>query len=1111
MKKLITKRIVVDLLIIFVLSLTPLLWFKENSLMVGHDNVFPLDPKTFFIGRLFAWIGFNFGQNQSLIMGTIPIHLVDSLPSFLGFPLQITQKIVYVYWFFLMGLSAYILAWVINKESRVFKLTAAILYQFNFFILQGWFIGERTKFSAYIAMPLVLTVFLKVYRKELSILKGASIISLILFIFNAGGLFGISLYGGFFVALGAFIVFFSLLSLISKDRSAVKRIIFLALFSLLGFVLVNTYYILPAVSEFASRYTGDVQRSGGLSGFVDWASEISANSSYMNILRLQGISEWYDNPQHPYAKYFLTNPILILASFIFPILIFLSLVRIKEKEKLKIVVYFFIVFLLGIFFSAGTHPPFGFMYVFLLKFIPGFIAFRSPYFKFAPAIFLSVSFLVAFTLNSFNNNFRRILFVLFIVFILLYHYPYFIGNFFSWRAGYSTRNSVPDYVYEFGQWAEKNVKDERILLLPGTVPNWQYDAYQWGFLSLQSLPTLVTNKSVLSNDNKLNTEESQLLFDLYAAFNRRELEQVKEMILLLRIKYILVREDVSFDQKWTELSNPYQYENMLQNAYKFPEIKSFGKWKVYEVPFEILPQLFTTDSIDSLDAPIYTVLDYLSTKNATKFFTTDKDKNIVRKVDFSPIPFSKSILLPCINCFHQAPSVIEFPSRPILPDSPFYSLIILKEKLKKKNPDPKGSVYDDVGITLKRIAEIKGLVTNSKPLTADAVDRYTHTLRILKEDLSSISDLGDKIQTAEDIHFYLNEEVLELRNLFRSNIRTNEDIGDRISATFDALSSVNELIRPYIAMISDPSRKLYYFGTDKPGSYSLFLRNNGFDSFGSKFPLRISLDGEDTKTVDISSYDKWSSLGERTLLAKKHTLYVTLPNSPNVAGDLRQDTFHLDVSGDVPCYVSKIGNFDNKKTYSIYFGIPKELGNHLYTYLKRENKRGMKFGSLTKFSDSSDTHRTLISSGSDTINIYLGFCAENISKSTLVNYLQLSINEVTYPELLLIPSQRENPIPTFIDFQNINPTKYIVHINTKKPVVLYFAQRFDNAWKLDAFEDSHFRVLGYANGWIINKPGDYVLKLEYEPQKRFYEGLVITGVVFMLMIFYLVKRRKQYD
>src|SRR3989344_2265984 len=190
------KRTAIELLFIFILSLTPLLWFREGTIFVGHDNTYPLEAKPFLQNRLHTWSQNFFGHDQSLIMGTIPIHVLDALPTYLGVDRISGQKIVYVIWFFLIGVSAYVLASVLNPTSRVFKLIAVLFYQFNFFILQGWWIGEKSKFSAYIAMPLVLSVFFAVTRGKLSVFMGAVLISLILFVFNAGGLYGVPLYGG---------------------------------------------------------------------------------------------------------------------------------------------------------------------------------------------------------------------------------------------------------------------------------------------------------------------------------------------------------------------------------------------------------------------------------------------------------------------------------------------------------------------------------------------------------------------------------------------------------------------------------------------------------------------------------------------------------------------------------------------------------------------------------------------------------------------------------------------------------------------------------------------------------------------------------------------------
>ena len=775
--KVLFKKIWVEIGIIFLISLTPLLWFGEKSIIVGHDNVFGLNPTNFLIGRLYSWIGFNLGQGQALIMGTIPTHLIDALPSFLGFPTYLTEKIIYVFWFFAIGISMYVLAFVINKESKVFKFTAVILYQFNFFILSAWWIGERTKFSAYIAFPLIIATLWLVYKEKLSPIKAIAINILILFVFNGGGLFGIPLFGGFFIGYLVFILFFSYLSLVRWKLRTIKNLFLVTIFTIIGVIFINSYYLFPAGAELLAQYKSGVGVHGGLSGLVNWASEISANTSFMNLFRLQGISDWYDNPSHPYAKNFLTNYLLIATSFLWLFLGFFALLRVKNREKKEFVFYCFIVFLLGIFFSAGTHPPFGYLYVNLLEHIPGFAIFRSPYFKFAPAIFLPLSLLIAFTLDSFTKNLKKVFFICFIIIVFLYHYPYFLGNFFSWKEGYSTKNTIPDYIFNFGTWAEKNVNDERILLLPGTLPDWQFDAYQWGYLSLQTLPTLVTNKAILSDDNKLTAEERTLLAGLYSSIDNGDKEQASKFFSMLRVKYILLREDVSFNQSWTHLGNPYQYEELLQNTFGFPLEKSFDKWRVYRVTSEQMPVVFSSNTIESFDGSLISLSGYFSTTSNTPIYYINSDKDIAKSSDISRIPTSKIIALSCVNCMGSGKQIIEFPRPMILPDSPFYSLVLLKEQLKKKNSDIKAKVYDDIGFTLKRFGEIKGMIVNSKSVKNEDFYRYTRALNLLKEDFNSLQNLNERLEISQDIHFYLRQEVVELRDLFRYAIYSKDNLG----------------------------------------------------------------------------------------------------------------------------------------------------------------------------------------------------------------------------------------------------------------------------------------------------------------------------------------------
>jgi len=140
--------------------------------------------------------------------------------------------------------------------------------------------------------------------------------------------------------------------------------------------------------------------------------------------------------------------------------------------------------------------------------------------------------------------------------------------------------------------------------------------------------------------------------------------------------------------------------------------------------------------------------------------------------------------------------------------------------------------------------------------------------------------------------------------------------------------------------------------------------------------------------------------------------------------------------------------------------------------------------------------------------------------------------------------------PPKLIFQQINPTRYVVHIErATTPFVLALSQQFNRNWKayisspavssgkqeleignvtqLEAkgnFFDSsifrdlqsqlvsehlHFQVNGFANGWLIDKTdGDYDIVIQYEPQYLFYIGAFITGIFVLFDVVYLFVRKK---
>lgn len=107
-------------------------------------------------------------------------------------------------------------------------------------------------------------------------------------------------------------------------------------------------------------------------------------------------------------------------------------------------------------------------------------------------------------------------------------------------------------------------------------------------------------------------------------------------------------------------------------------------------------------------------------------------------------------------------------------------------------------------------------------------------------------------------------------------------------------------------------------------------------------------------------------------------------------------------------------------------------------------------------------------------------------------------------------SEYVNPI---VSFQKINPTKYIVQINNAStPFFLIFSESFHHDWKAlingnddeTVPEENHFVANGFANGWYINKTGNYTITIEFMPQRLYELGLKISLSTFIILLLLLL-------
>ncbi len=111
-------------------------------------------------------------------------------------------------------------------------------------------------------------------------------------------------------------------------------------------------------------------------------------------------------------------------------------------------------------------------------------------------------------------------------------------------------------------------------------------------------------------------------------------------------------------------------------------------------------------------------------------------------------------------------------------------------------------------------------------------------------------------------------------------------------------------------------------------------------------------------------------------------------------------------------------------------------------------------------------------------------------------------------------------IPDKIDFEKMSPVKYNVHItNSRGRFLLVFNNSFHPGWIIKSdnqslSQDKHIVANGYANGFIIDKLGNYDLSLEFTPEVdeikayRISLNFILFGISGMLVysLYKLVKR-----
>lgn len=1116
-----------EVILLFFLSLTPLLWLKDNQIILGHDSGFRLDPIQHLVNLFYSWDpSSNFGTDWSLFKGFIVTQAPEAFFISVTNSFVIGQKLTFIFWFFSIGISMYIFvnSFFKEKDYWFFRIFASTFYMYNFFLLQGWFIVERAKFSLFILLPLGLVFVYKTLTKEYSILKGAILFSLISFFFNAGG--NATFYGTLLVTYG---ISFVVLTAINVRKSGYRELLYsfkVGIFFAISFLAVNSYWVLPQVYSFISGwYNSNLMSVGGIESIIAWESVITQYASFINLLRLQGMPDWYDNNLHTYATYFVKNPFLVALSFI-PLVILLfgvfyhkKLQTDKKNSELIILMLLFLLF--GLFFTAGSHPPFGAIYISFVKFIPGFAIFRSAFYKFGGVLWFSYIFLVSYYISLILLKFskRKIIYVFIglfsFIFVLGYHFPFFNGNFFTWYDPFTTKVKLPYYVNDMAEYINKLSDDTRILLLPEFANN--ADSYRWGFWGIDSLPRLVTNKSIVAN----NSNNLEIVNSIYYAISQKNENLFLHLVGISGINRLLWRDDVLYSDKTTTSESLMSIKENLESFKGIKVEKEIGAWTLYNIKaFNYAPTFYSTDAI------VYAKSDLPKLRNIFSEVANTGNPAILldeairgKNMEILSMSNIDAIAAECIACgsdtFNPAYAGLPMPQLRILPNSPFYYILNLREEQVEKSflNSPKLRIDAALGHSSKRIVEMKE-IANAKLKEDDPRLFVRQSIRkyesLINDAVSQSANLTKKEENAYLI------KILSYINSHFYFLSTQRNLYDYALEDFEKLSVfMQEEIRHIRGKIwaSDLAQNIirYFLSVEESDIYDIHVPTEVLQ------PESILLDGRKLETKSVS-------LGKGV-----HELELSYPTVENLV-DIGQGT----QSGELRLAFGDrmkfgIKNFNQRERYFVTFDY-KILHGKPNAAIAEQGRNGYVWNLYLNQNVVWNSLNYVFVPSPDTKSANLEFFPTGFETTgAIIEIKNLKVIKAYIPEVFI--SRHVSPVVKIgspkISFSKLNKTAYNVNIgNANEPFLLVFGEAYSEGWRAYIVENSqtynflrtffskpisqvnHYPLNGYSNGWLVNKRGNYSIIVEYFPQKIFYIGIGISMISFGAIIILWIRRRK---
>ena len=1091
-----------------------------------------------------TWADSELGNSTSLYVASAPFYWFFG--KIQGFGVSGVIIEAFIFWLAITtaGISIYYLIKLLfPKIGNRAALVSSFLYLFNpFTIVNVWqrFLYNYILFIA--LLPLSTYLFIKGIKKRNYIYALLAPLSMVLFSFALTSLvFNVLLW---FVFGYVVLVFFL--------GYKTKRI-FLIKYSILTFVayvLLNFWWINQFLSFFQSDlFSTSVGQffttSGNLSN-LDVLSRSLGNIT--NIVRL--LHGTFFEGEISWGLLF-SNPISDAIMFVVPGTIFWVMYKYRKDKKIFSLSVFY---LLLIFLTKGSEGPFAEIYRRMFVNIPYLQMFRNPFEKFGFILVLVSVLLFSFgvdnIINSSRKTIRLLLYLLLSITATLFLFPLLTGLVFTHEdysdpgkvVSYETQ--VPKYYEEANEWLLKQGNNFRLLFLPigqeGITYTWDkpYSGVELSN-SLMAIPSISHSTTIPYYYDISRSLENILL-------NNPDLSG--EMLNRLNVKYLVARDDI--DWRFRDTRNPEHVKEYLLSS-GFSMVKQFGNLEVWENlswkdkriysttdVLEVFPS-FATD--DYLIVPhSSTIVDLIENSGDSSMIIHPTAEFFVRQITNTGLSDEQNI----------------FPYVRHLPGDLLYKPILIKERIEKLALDNEGSVAERSILMLgKRIKEVEKTLE-----IGGNVNNAIVSLELYEKDLPQLKQVIYELNALPTVNkrSWKQEETLKTLTIHKNALdqlkakTADSNLRDQIDKTVGKLDLLMKetLIIPKFGYLSNEKlpireRNTYQINVPKAGYYQPLINISGWENY-----YDVQEDGIITMQIDdvIKDIKPIGNIKDYVMFERLyfdegiHEFGLNTPEN-------KKNLVDIDVTSEIRLQVEHgrtelsydIFNHEAGAVYEISFNYWIKMGSGFTLSLAHDNDRVILGESVSKFTkyfgpDSynfgerrfSDSVSTSLSGDhaqivfatapwNDCENIYqssgiekcdIEMFRQKYDRATEVIIKNMSITRVLDTEVLLLATKSEEKYKTpIIEYEQVDHTEFRIDVSgSQGQFNLILTETFNSGWVLEHVGGGsdnvgrHFLADGYANGWIIDKSGDYKLKLYFEPEKRYKTGKYISLVSLVVVL-----------